>query len=175
MIASHQLIHSSQSAEWFTPGRYIEAARSVLQEIDLDPASCIEANRIVRATKFYTAAQDGLKQPWGGRIFLNPPYGKSNGKSNQGIWSQRLIAEFRSGAVEQAILLCNAQTAEKWFQPLWAFPICFTDHRVRFVSPVGGKKSPTHGSVFVYFGSENECFKEIFRQFGTIVILGGEG
>jgi hypothetical protein len=43
--ANHQLLNSSESAEWFTPPCYIEAAREVLGAIDLDPASCEAANR----------------------------------------------------------------------------------------------------------------------------------
>jgi hypothetical protein len=45
--ANHQLIHSSESAEWFTPPRYIQAVREVLGGIDLDPASSRAASRIV--------------------------------------------------------------------------------------------------------------------------------
>ena len=44
--------------------------------IDLDPASCAEANKIVQAKQFYSQRDDGLKQPWFGRIWLNPPYGR---------------------------------------------------------------------------------------------------
>jgi hypothetical protein len=39
--------------EWFTPEKYIELARSVLGEIDLDPASCEAAQKTVRAKKWF--------------------------------------------------------------------------------------------------------------------------
>jgi hypothetical protein len=42
-----------KSPEWYTPQQYIDLARDVLGEIDLDPASCAEANRIVRVTRYY--------------------------------------------------------------------------------------------------------------------------
>ncbi len=60
--------------EWYTPPEIIELVRTVLGEIDLDPASCIEAQRTVMAKRFYTKHNDGLCQKWLGRVFLNPPY-----------------------------------------------------------------------------------------------------
>ena len=68
-------IVASGENEWYTPEKYVEAARKVLGKIDLDPASSKPANKIIKATKFYTLADDGLKQPWNGRLWLNPPYG----------------------------------------------------------------------------------------------------
>src|SRR6266849_1217818 len=44
---------SDESFEWYTPKKFIDAARKVLGEIELDPASSQQANRIVKATTFY--------------------------------------------------------------------------------------------------------------------------
>src|SRR6266567_8413556 len=60
--------------EWFTPVEIIEAVRDVLGTIDLDPASCDEAQETVQATRYFTAENDGLKQEWAGRVWLNPPF-----------------------------------------------------------------------------------------------------
>jgi ParB family chromosome partitioning protein len=115
------ILHSSESNEYYTPSQYIESARIVMGSIDLDPASCEFANETVMANEFYTKEDNGLVQQWHGNVWLNPPYGKSidqNGKkkSNAMLWSQKLIREHNENGI-QAILLVNAVTACKWFKP----------------------------------------------------------
>jgi len=43
--------------------------------IDLDPFSCAQANEVVRATKYFSLADDGFCQFWHGNVFVNPPGG----------------------------------------------------------------------------------------------------
>jgi len=77
--------HLSNSDAHFTPPHVVEATRTALGvEIDLDPASCASANTVVRANRakrVYTVVDDGIVQPWSGRVFVNPPGGKVGGKS----------------------------------------------------------------------------------------------
>jgi hypothetical protein len=154
------LIHQSLTNEYYTPAKYIEAARSVLGAIDLDPASCEEANKVVRAARSYDEKTDGLKQNWRGRVWLNPPYG---GKA--GAFVERLYSAVADGSVTAAIALVNANATDTaWFRPLWDGCLCFVDGRINF-----GGNSPTHGSVFVFFGPNREAFADKFRQFGAVV------
>jgi hypothetical protein len=171
-------ILTAKSAEWYTPPRYIEAARQVLGSIDLDPASSQEANQIVKATTYYTRAQNGLDQPWKTRtLWLNPPYGRTmkmaaTRKSTIGLFVEKLLQEYKAGNVEQAIILATTEVNAKWFYPLLQFPVCFPDHRIKFIVPVKlerGIYSQMFGSCFTYLGPNTAKFIEVFSQFGVVV------
>ena len=95
-------LKSSKSVEWYTPAPVIEAAREVLGTITLDPASSEIANRVVRAEKYYTAEQDGLRRQWEGTVWCNPPYGRLAGR-----FVKKLLAEHARGRVSEAIVLLN--------------------------------------------------------------------
>lgn len=158
-----------KSYEWYTPAKYVSAARSTMGGIDVDPASSVIANTVVQASIYYDQAANGLLHDWPGRVYLNPPYCRTNGISNQEIWTCRLIAQFEANITTQAILLVNASTDTGWFQRLWNYPICFTDHRVDFWSLDNARGGPTHGSAFIYFGQDVNRFVSVFSQFGVVV------
>jgi len=163
------LFYDSKTVEWWTPRRYLDLAVEVMGAIDLDPASCEEANRIVRAGEFY--AVGGELKSWRGRVWLNPPYGKQTK-----LFVDRLLYEFRRGHVSQAIVLLNVITLDRsWFKPLWQFPICFHYGRVKFDSPdvLSGKiksvSTPPTGSLFAYLGDNNQRFVEVFSSVGAVL------
>lgn len=171
---TQQVIRTSQkSIEWFTPPRIVELARRAMGgQIDLDPASCEEANRVVRASRYFTQAQDGLLHPWhASRLWMNCPYCKTaTGESQQEIWTCKLIAEHRAGRVEQAVALVNAATETRWFQRLFDYVICFPKGKIKFNSPSGIASGPTVGSAFVYFGQETDRFIEVFSELGPVIV-----
>lgn len=124
--------HSSESAEHYTPRDIVNRAREVLGPIDLDPASCIEANEWIRAARYFTREDDGFIRPWAGRVFLNPPGGLSDnqqrpvkpkcretgacgmppGHTHEGVeasqkkWWFKLAREYALGSVTSAIFVC---------------------------------------------------------------------
>jgi hypothetical protein len=55
------------SATKRSPRKFLDAAREVMGAIDLDPASSAEA-RNRRREPLLTVADDGLQQPWNGRV-----------------------------------------------------------------------------------------------------------
>jgi hypothetical protein len=164
-------LKGTTGVEWYTPAKYIEAARSLMGGIDLDPASSAMANETVKAETWWgidDADEHGngsLQRDWFGRVWLNPPYGKGSGQ-----FTLQLVSEFSSGRVEQAVLLLNAYGFDSdWFDGLWDHPICFTDHRIEFYSPKRESGGPANGNIFVYLGTEDRRFAEVFGAFGTIV------
>lgn len=66
-----------RTPEWYTPDWLLDhlyAANGGLS-FDLDPCSpCKGLNAPVKACTHFTKEDDGLSQPWLGRVFLNPPY-----------------------------------------------------------------------------------------------------
>ena len=70
--------------------------------------------------------------------------------------------------IAAGVALVNAHcTDTDWFQPLWDGVLCFTDHRINFYGD-DERSGSTHGSVFVYFGDEQELFAETFAcRFGA--------
>lgn len=160
-----ELVQQSLTNEWYTPASYIEAARLVLGAIDLDPASCEEANETVQATRFLTGDDDGLTFEWHGRVWLNPPYGRIAGP-----FIDYLVDEFEAGHTTAAVALVNAHcTDTQWFQRLWDHTLCFTDHRIDFAAGTEDRSGSTHGSVFVYLGPDADLFAKHFAEFGAVV------
>jgi hypothetical protein len=158
-------LKSSTHVDWYTPARYIDAARDVLGHVDLDPASSEQANQTVHADRYYTIDDDGLSRDWHGRIWLNPPYGQGSG-----LFTTKLVTEYRAGRVTAAILLLNAYGFDSaWFQPLWNHPLCFTDHRIEFASPQHQSGGPANANLFAYLGPEDNTFARRFSAFGAIV------
>lgn len=165
--------HASTSNEHYTPADIVEAARATLGRIDLDPASCAQANERIGATKYYS--QDGLAEPWAGNVFLNPPGGrapKGHGTaSNAAVWWAKLAEHHRAGDVVAAVflgftleILRSAQALDVP-QPL-DFPFCVPKKRIAFDTPAGPSDSPTHANVIIYLGPDVERFVEAFAPIG---------
>jgi ParB family chromosome partitioning protein len=160
-----QIIGDSTGNEWWTPAVYMESVRNVLGEIDLDPASCPEANAVVKAKRFYSESDNGLVQPWFGHVFLNPPYSVNK------EFAEKMLAEFSGGSVTEAIVLLGAHAIEtKWFAAYWDHTLCFTGHRIKFNTPTGPAVAGNiAGSVFIYLGQDPIKFANEFNKHGFVV------
>lgn len=157
---SSPALFTSKTAEWYSPRHIVEAARAVMGGIELDPASCAEANQTVRAARFYSFEDDGLLLPWFGRVYLNPPYG-----NELPPWVERLVQSYEAGHIEQAVALLPARTDTAWFQPLFAYLLCFVRGRLRFSNAPNSAPFP---SAVVYLGRNGGRFAEHFGAIGPI-------
>lgn len=163
-LVGPRAILQTNSIEWWTPQRYVDMARSVMGDIDLDPASCAEANETICARQFFDRHTNGLTKEWRGRVWLNPPYGK-----DARAFVYRLLTEYENGRVTQAIALLNSNSVESiWFVPLRAFLLCFPRGRIHFMSPNATLTNATHGSVFVYMGRRKTAFTKKFSMIGDV-------
>ena len=161
--------HNSGNNEWYTPADYIAAARVVMGNIDLDPASSPIANGVVRADTFYTAEDDGLMHAWTGSVWMNPPYASDL----IGKFCTKLALHVKVADVPEAIVLVNNATETAWFAELIgvASAVCFTRGRVRFWSPDRESAAPLQGQAIVYIGPLPLVFCEEFKRFGWMALL----
>ncbi|MGB6089503.1 MAG: DNA N-6-adenine-methyltransferase [Candidatus Binataceae bacterium] len=152
---------SSESDEYLTPPEILEATVKLLGEIDLDP--CAEAHgpkANVPAGKHFTPTDDGLVQPWDGRIFMNPPYGGA-----VPAWVEHLVGAWKGGTMTEAVALLAARTDTGWFAMLESAPVCFIRGRLRFRPSL--QPAPFPSAIF-YLGDRRKKFAEAFVKFGPI-------
>lgn len=159
---------SDDTYEWYTPSEYIEAVRRVIGSIDLDPASCAQANEVVKAKKFYTLEDDGLSQPWHGKIWLNPPYNMPLVE----LFTNRAIESYKANTIEQAVVIVNNATDTSWFHALLTECgiMCLPRGRVKFWGPDGeATAGARQGQVLFYLGKNKSAFAKEFGKLGIIL------
>jgi hypothetical protein len=166
MPQAMRVLTSRATDEWYTPPNYIEMARTVLGDIDCDPASAELPQTWIKAAQYYTAADDGRIQSWQGRVFLNPPF------DDTAWWARRLVRDYLHGDVTSAVLLVNSNLGYKWYEELWTrWPVCCVRERICFVkedgTPGGQAK---RGQTFVYFGHDFRAFQDVFYPTGRIIL-----
>ena len=161
---SPHVSNNSGNNEWYTPLEYIEMARKAMGAINLDPASCELANKTVMADKFFSMEENGLKQKWFGKVWLNPPYASDA----IGKFCEKVVGEYEDHNVEEAIVLVNNATETAWFSNLIssASAVVFPKSRIKYYGPDGVKNSPLQGQAFVYLGTNPDAFIQAFSECG---------
>ena len=145
--------------------------------INFDPATHAIPQKWIQADDFCTVEDNGLAVQWHGRVFLNPPYGKTGNRSNQEIWAAKLLAEIKDGYVVQAVLLTKTVPGYQWWDNLfngdWPGPVCITQGRLAFISADeqtrGRSKS---ASSFWYYGPNEKGFARVFGEIGRVIPYG---
>jgi len=163
--------NNSGCNEWYTPEKYLNLAREVLGEIDLDPASCEFANNIVKALRYYSVDDDGLTKPWHGRVWMNPPYSSDLVTK----FAEKFVNEYNGGNVVEAIVLVNNATETAWFGSMVsvATAVCFPRGRIRYQSQTRESLAPLQGQAFLYFGNSADKFLRVFSEIGWGAMIYG--
>lgn len=107
-----------ETDEYYTPAWIFDALRVTF---DLDVASP-PGGSFVPCHRYYTKDDDGLKSPWNGLVWMNPPYSQAT------PWFRRFV-EHGNG-----IALLPFSRA-RWFQDAWnddRVAICSTLHNLKF-------------------------------------------
>jgi hypothetical protein len=152
------------SVDWFTPPWVFE---ELGLEFDLDPCSPEGGIPWIPAKRYYTKEDDGLVQPWVGRVWLNPPYGKFTGPFLEKMHSHR-----------HGVSLVFARTDCRWFHDYAAKAdaILFLKGRVSFVDGLGvtGGGGAGCGSMLIAWGEDCVDALRGMKKRGLLVTLGGE-
>lgn len=136
--------HDAGKDEWLTPPEVIAA----LGRFDLDP--CSPVNRPwPTADRHFTIIDNGLKKPWSGRVWCNPPYGAAAAD-----WLARCADH------GDAVALIFARTETRmFFEHVWnkASALLFIEGRLHFHHVDGTRAAANSGapSVLVAYGDRN--------------------
>lgn len=130
--------------EWLTPPEVIAA----LGHFDLDPCSPGARRPWDTAATHYDIADDGLRQEWAGRVWLNPPY------ADVRPWLRKL-AEHGQGT---ALVFARVETGV-WFDEVWprASGILFMKGRLNF-HYIDGKRAKANSgapSALIAYGQSD--------------------
>jgi site-specific DNA-methyltransferase (adenine-specific) len=98
----------SESPEWPTPQWLVDQLAAEFGPFDTDPAA---TRSNAKAPRFYTIEDDGLTQPWPGRVWLNPPYGRTIA-----AWMAKARDEVADGNADRVVCLVPARVDTKWWR-----------------------------------------------------------
>ena len=165
-------VHVAQNtgeSEWYTPIEYIACAKAVMGRIDLDPASSEIANKVVGASRIYTAKDDGLSSFWAGKVWMNPPYSADLVRQ----FISKFVEHVTNGDITEGMVLVNNATETQWFADLVSVSsaVLFPTGRVKFLDPKGNPGAPLQGQALTYSGKNVSAFVKQFEGFGWIAKL----
>jgi phage N-6-adenine-methyltransferase len=97
-------MYSSATDEWATPQAFFDLLD---QEFHFTLDVCARPEN-AKCRTFFTREVDGLRQPWSGRCWMNPPYGREIVR-----WVRKAYEESLQGAI--VVCLVPARTDTAWW------------------------------------------------------------
>lgn len=133
-----------RETRWLTPSYLVEP----LGKFDLDPCGA-PGHSLANRTYQIDDGEDGLKLPWEGRVWLNPPYGKQ---------AEPFLKKMVQHGHGTALIFARTET-KSFHENVWqaATACLFLRGRVSFLHADGSKASANAGapSVLVAYGDED--------------------
>lgn len=138
------VFYSSKTDMWATPQDFFDALDAEFH-FTLD-ACAVKEN--AKCEAYYTPEQDGLDQPWTGRVWCNPPYGRKLGQ-----WVKKAHDTASGGGF--VVMLLPARTDTRWFHDYiyGKTEVRFIKGRLKFGSCQNAAPFP---SMVVIFGGEHK-------------------
>lgn len=102
-------VEGGETDEWATPRDFLRPISEAVGGFDLDPASGAESSPIAEETFALERGEDGLSEPWHGRVWCNPPY------SEKDDWTEKAWKESTREEVEFVALLLSVDTSSDRF------------------------------------------------------------
>ena len=154
---------TSKTNEHYTPLTFLIRVYEFYDGVlDLDP--CSDDKMRVFANMHYTKEINGLALPWWGKVFVNPPYGRSLPE-----WTKKVIEEYESGRADQILYLVPSRTDTQWTRMLNAYPRCYLHSRLRFTDEQGNEQdSAPFPSALFYLGARREEFASYWQSIGDV-------
>lgn len=126
------------SDDWETPPEIFEPLNNKY-DFTLDPCC---TDKTAKCESYFTPREDGLKQRWEGRVWVNPPFSKIP------EWLDKINYEMFKHDVQLIVAILPAWTDRDWFHDkLQTKRIEFLRGRVKFLLNGKRRKSPKFGCM----------------------------
>lgn len=147
---------AQETDSWLTPPDLLQKLGNFDMDVCCPPNMPWETAPIM-----LTEEEDGLKTPWEGRVWCNPPYGKSTG-----LW----LAKCADYGNAMALVFARTETSQ-FFENVWerAHGILFIRKRITFLRPDGTAPKSSGGapSCLIAYGRENaRCLSALQGELG---------
>lgn len=136
------VMFSSKTDEWATP-------QALFDELDREFGFELDVCALPENAKcacYYSPEVDGLSQPWTGRVWCNPPYGRTIGR-----WVEKAHSAVVDGTADVVVMLLPARTDTRWFHDhiYGNAEIRFIRGRLKFGNAQNSAPFPSMIAVFV--------------------------
>jgi len=160
--------HFEHKDVWRTPPRVLDCITEV---IDLDPCASSESevdevSSIGLRNYRYERGENGLKLPWYGTVFVNPPF------SEKTKWLARAVEESQTDSIDCIYVLVpdSTDTISWWHKYVSeATYICFFEGRISYIDESGNQGSPPFGSALCMFGEPPTATLDALADEGMVM------